>query len=106
MGNTGSRELHFSDKRYPGVAGRVDDYVVPLRAGSTYTLKLRLNDFWCPKSKEFSLELKPGKHGVRAEFTGNKPQHVNSGSEAVPFMPFWTGKLKSEVAQFQIGKQG
>jgi hypothetical protein len=101
-----SRELHFSDKRYPGIAGRVDDYAVPLRAGSAYTLKLSLKEYWCPKSNEFRLDLKSGRYGVRAEFTGNRAQHVNSDTEGLGLMHFWTGKLESDVAQFQIGKQG
>ena len=101
-----SRELHFSDKRYPGIVGRVDDYIVPLRAGSAYTLKLSLKDYWCPKYKEFSLELKRGKYSIRAEFTGAGAQQLNGDTEGLKFMPFWTGKLKSDVAQFQIGNQG
>lgn len=100
-----SRELHFSDRRYPGVAGRVDDYAVPLRAGSAYTLGLSLKDYWCPKSNEFRLELKPGKYGVRAGFTGNKAQYLNSDTKGLELMHFWTGKMESDVAQFQIGKQ-
>jgi hypothetical protein len=97
-----SRELHFSDKRYPGVAGRVDDYAVPLRAGSTYTLRLSLKDYWCPESEEFALELDPGRYSVRAEFTGNSAQHLNEDTEGLKFLPFWTGKLRSGVAHFHI----
>jgi hypothetical protein len=97
-----ARELHFSDKRYPGIAGRVDDYVVPLRAGSAYTLKVSLKDFWCPKSKEFTLELEPGRYSVRAAFTGKTAQYLNGDTEGLKFMPYWTGELKSEVAQFHI----
>ena len=96
-----SRELHFSDKRYPGIAGRVDDYAVPLRAGSAYTLKLSLKDYWCPKSKEFKVNLKPGRYDIRAKFLGNGAKH-----EQGLLMRFWTGQLESDVAQFQIGKQG
>jgi hypothetical protein len=99
-----SRELHFSDKRYPVIAGRVDDYAVPLRAGSAYTLKLSLKDYWCPKSKEFTLELKPERYSVRAEFIGNGARHLNGDTEGLKFMHFWTGELRSDVAQFQIGK--
>src|SRR2546422_8817860 len=40
QGNT--RELHFSDRRYPAVAGRVDDFTVALRSGSTYVLRVAL----------------------------------------------------------------
>ncbi|MBL7043046.1 MAG: hypothetical protein ISR77_30720 [Pirellulaceae bacterium] len=101
-----SRQLHFSDRRYPGVSGRVDDYIVPLRAGSAYTLNLSLRDYWCPKSKEFTLELKPERYTVRAEFTGKSARHLNSDTEGLEFMPFWTGKLKSAAVHFQIGKQG
>jgi len=97
-----SRELHFSDTR---IAGRVDCYAVPLRAGSAYTLKLSLKNYWCPKSKEVTLALKPERYRVHAEFTGNSAKHLNRDTEGLKFMPFWTGKLKSNVAQFQIGKE-
>jgi len=72
-----SRELHFSDRRYPGIAGRVDDYIIPLRTGSTHTFKLSLDDFWCPKTKEFRLKLKPGVYRVRSELTGKGAHFVN-----------------------------
>ncbi len=100
------RELHFSDKRYPGIAGRVDDYAVPLRTGSAYTLQLSLEDYWCPESKDFALDLKPGRYSVRVEFTGKSAQHLNGDVEGLKFLPFWTGKLRSEAVGFRIGKQG
>ena len=46
-----SRIFKFADKKHSGVAGRLDDYVVPLRAGSMYTLNLRLDEFGVPKPK-------------------------------------------------------
>jgi len=101
-----ARELHFSDKKYPGIAGRVDDYAVPLRAGSAYTLKLNLKDYWCPKTKEFTLDLGPDRYSIRAVFTGNSAQHLNGDTEGLKFMPFWTGKLESDVAQFDLAKKG
>jgi hypothetical protein len=36
-----TRELDFSDRRYPAVAGRVDDFTVALRSGSLYALRCR-----------------------------------------------------------------
>jgi len=62
-----TRELHFADRRFPGLGGRVDDYSVPLRVGSVYTVALNLNDYWCPETKEFDLKLAPGEYRVRAE---------------------------------------
>jgi hypothetical protein len=38
-----SRELQFVDRRYSGVGGRIDNYIVYLRAGSTYSSKVTLS---------------------------------------------------------------
>lgn len=101
-----SRELHFFDRRYPGVAGRIDDYAVPLRVGSSYTLRLNLDNFWCPKTKEFRLNLKPGEYRVRSEFAGKSAQSVNGDMEGIKLMNFWQGTLQSDVTIFRIGEQG
>ncbi len=100
-----SRELHFSDRRYPGVAGRIDDYAVPLRVGSAYTLRLSLDNFWCPKMKG-RLKLKPGEYRVRSEFVGKGAQSVNGDMEGIRLMNFWQGTLQSDVTIFRIGEQG
>lgn len=100
-----SRELHFSDRRFPGIAGRVDDYVVPLRAGSAYTLMLRLSDYWCPETKEFEFELRRKPYRVRAELIGKRAQHVNSDTQWLKSTRFWIGKLQSDVVRFQVGER-
>ena len=97
-----SRELHFSEKRYPGIAGRVDDYAVPLRAGSAYTVKMSLDDFWCPKTKEFRLKLKPGTYRIRSELTGKGANFVNSDMRGMKLMNFWKGTLQSDTTVFRI----
>ena len=98
------RELHFFDRKHPGVAGRVDDYAVPIRAGSAYTLRLSLQDYYCPKSREFVLNLKPERYSVRVKFAGKRPQYLNVDTAGLKLMPFWTGKLESNVAKFRVGK--
>lgn len=99
------RELHFFDRKHPGVGGRIDDYAVPIRAGSAYTLRLSLQDYYCPKSSEFVLDLlKPEKYSVRVKFAGNGPQYLNVDTAGLKLMPFWTGKLESNVAKFRVGK--
>jgi hypothetical protein len=100
-----SRELHFSDRRYPGIAGRVDDYAVPLRAGSAYSLKMSLGNFWCPRTKEFRFNLKPGQYHVRSEFTGKGAQWTNSDMEGIKLMNFWKGTLRSDATVLSIGEQ-
>lgn len=89
-----TRELHFSDKRFPGVAGRVDDYLVPLRAGSVYSFTLRLEDFWSPDDpddKDFDVKLSPGKNQIAAQIDG-----IADDTET-ELIPVWKGKLKSNV---------
>ena len=101
-----SRELHFSDRKYPGVAGRIDDYVVPLRAGSTYTIPLDLDGFWCPQTKGFRLRLKPGEYRVRAQLTGKGVHYVNGDTEGMKRMNYWTGKVQSDEVTFRLEEQG
>jgi hypothetical protein len=104
--NGRSRELHFSDRRYPGVAGRIDDYAVPLRAGSAYTVELNLDDYWCSQTKEFRLKLTPQEYRVHAELTAKGAQHFNSDTEGMELMNFWKGELRSNTVEFQIGAEG
>jgi len=96
-----SRELHFSDRN---IAGRADDYVVPLRAGSAYTLRLSLSNFWCPKAKEFRLDLKPGEYRVRSELTGKGARWIKGDMEGIKLMNFWKGTLQSNVTEFRVGE--
>jgi hypothetical protein len=96
------RKLHFADRRYPGIAGRVDNYAVPLRAGSAYTLRLSLGNFWCPEMKEFRLDLKPGAYRVRSELTGKSARCANPDMEGVTLMNFWKGTLQSSETVFRI----
>ena len=93
-----SRELLFLDKRHPGVSGRIDDYVVPLRAGSLHTLKLRLDLFWSPSTQEFEVKLKPGRYKISAGFQGDSAETSNPDLAGVKLMNFWKGKLQSNVA--------
>ena len=88
-GSGRNRDLQFSDRRYPAVAGRLDDYVVPLRAGSTYSLGLRLDQFWSPSTKEFDLKLTPGRSVVSAQFQENRAETRN-------LIFVWKGKLQSD----------
>jgi hypothetical protein len=92
-GSGSNRELHFSD---PPVAGRVDDYVVPLRVGSTYTLKLRLDQFVSPDTGD-KVKLKPGRYEISARFQGDGATTSNLDMAGMKLMNFWKGKLPSNV---------
>jgi hypothetical protein len=92
-----TRKLKFLDRRYSGVFGRLDDYVVPLRAGSTYTLKLRIDQFWSPDTKEFEWKFPPGKYQVMAQFEGSGAKISNPDVIGIKLMNFWLGKVQSNT---------
>jgi len=92
-----TRLFQFGDKRYGGIAGRVDDYVVPLRAGSTYTLYLTLDQFWCQETKEFSIPLLSGDNLLTAQFEGTGANAVNLDMPGMKLMNFWFGKVESNT---------
>ena len=94
-GNT--RLFKFGDKRYPGVFGRVDDYVVSLRVGSTYTLQLTLDQFWCQETKEFSIPLDSNDDHLTAQFEGTGAAFVNLDTQGMKLMNFWLGKVNSNT---------
>ena len=86
--------LDFVDRRFPAIAGRLDDYLVPLRAGSTYTLTLRLDQFVSPTTGE-PPQLKPGRYEVSAHFHGDGAAASNADTAGVKLMNFWKGNLQS-----------
>jgi hypothetical protein len=92
-----TRNLKFFDQRYPGVAGRVDDYLVPLRVGSSYTLKLSLDQFWSPDTKEFEMKFFPGEYQITAQFEGGGAKTSNLDLPGIKLMNFWLGNLQSNI---------
>ncbi len=92
-----TRQFKFADKKHSFVAGRLDDYIVPLRVGSMYTLKLTLDQFWCHETKEFEITLLPGKNRMTAEYQGSEAKLVNLDMPAIKLMNFWLGKVESNI---------
>src|SRR5262249_48858978 len=74
-GNT--RELHFFDRRYPAIAGRLDDFTVALRAGAAYEFPVSLDQYWSESTKEFGMKLGAGRHRIQARFEGRGASFVN-----------------------------
>jgi hypothetical protein len=91
------RLFQFADKKHSGVAGRLDDYVVPLRVGSMYTLTLKLDEFWCPDTSEFEIKLLPGKNRLTAQFEGSGAKLINLDMPGMKLMNFWLGKVESNT---------
>jgi len=85
----------------PNIAGRADDYVVPLRAGSTYSVRFRLDQVGSPATKEFRIKLPSGKCEFTAEFEGTPVVRPNLDMQGMELMKFWLGKLRSNTVTIQ-----
>jgi hypothetical protein len=97
-----TRELQFLDRRYPRVAGRVDDFTVALRSGSTYVLRLTLDQYWSPATQESVLRLADGRYRIAAHFEGQGAKAVNPDMQGIALMNFWKGTLQSNSAEFRV----
>jgi RNA polymerase sigma factor (sigma-70 family) len=73
----------------PGVAGRVDPFVVPLSSGNRYSISCDL-DQWDERPP-------PGRYRVRAEFVGAAVtrQEVNLDTTGLALMTYWAGTISS-----------
>lgn len=91
------RRFDFSDPKHASVAGRVDDYIVPLRANSIYTVIIRSDQLWSPAGKDYGLKLAPGKYQVTTQFEGDGAKAVNLDTPGIKWMNFWIGKLQSNA---------
>lgn len=98
------RELQFSDKRYAGVAGRMDDFIVALRSGATYILRLNLEQYSSPSTKEFKLRLTPGRYTIAARFEGKGAKSGSTGMKDLALMNFWQGSLESNGLNFEVSE--
>jgi uncharacterized protein (TIGR03067 family) len=83
---------HIIRRNEPRVAGRVDPFVVPLPAGSRYSL--------IPRDDVDGMidRLPPGRYRVRAEFVGEAvgEKDVSADSKGVAGLTYWTGTIQSD----------
>src|SRR5256885_6647783 len=88
------------------VAGRLDPYIVYLRAHTTYALELGLDQFWSPATHEYQpLALSPGIYETSLEFEGREPGIVNLDQAYISKMTFWKGKLTSNSLSLNVAQQ-
>jgi hypothetical protein len=97
-----TRELRFFDRRYPGVAGRVDDFTVALRSGSVYMLRISLDHYISPDAKESGLRMAGGRYRIAVRFEGRGAQTTNIGMEGAALLNFWTGTAQSNVIDVEV----
>jgi hypothetical protein len=94
-------ELHYFDKRYPIIAGRMDDFTVAMPRGATYTVRIPADRLWCREPLALPIELAPGTYRVSARFVGQGAQTTNLDMRGVPLMNFWIGTVESGASTFE-----
>ena len=94
------RELSFFSDRGSGrLSGKMDDYVVPLRPGATYTMAVDLNHYWAAATKQFPLKLLTGEHTVVARLVAGGAQYSKGD---IAMLKFWTGTVQSNELTFHV----
>jgi hypothetical protein len=97
-------ELHYFDRRYPVIRGRVDDFIVALPAEAVYTLRLTSDRLWCAAAREPRTTLPPGRHRVVARFEGTGARTTNLDMKGIGLLAFWKSTIESGQAAFEIGR--
>ena len=97
-----ARRLQFSFNAASMRPDTADTFAVPLPAGSIYTVRINLADYYCPDSGEYFLELPEGTYRAFAQFEGKTAQIETSDPNAAPPINFWTGRVQSNVIKFLV----
>jgi hypothetical protein len=97
-----TRELQYVDRRYPGIEGRLDDFVVALRMGSVHAIRVSLDHYRSSATNEFGIKLERGRYHVEAHFHGQGAQSLNRDTPGIALFNFWKGTLRSNSLAFEI----
>jgi hypothetical protein len=88
------------------VAGRLDPYIIFLRAHSSYMLELGLDQFWSPATHEYqSLVLAPGSYKLSLEFDGHESEFINRKDPHFAKMTVWKGKIISNSLSLTVAQK-
>ena len=98
------RQLQVSDRRHPVVAGRVDAFTVALRSGATYVLRVSLDQYVSPHSKEVRVKLGDGRHRISARFEGLAAERANLDMQGVAMLNFWKGTVQTDDLEFEVSQ--
>jgi len=97
-----TRELEYFDRKYPGIAGRVDDFTVGLRVGSVHAIRATMDHYWSPATNEYGVKLTNGRYRIVARFQGEGPRSHNLDMPGVALLNFWKGTVESNPLEFVI----
>jgi RNA polymerase sigma factor (sigma-70 family) len=86
-----TRTLTYSEVR---VAGRLDPFVVPLPAGSSYSLRCPLDKFVDSKTGD-GIDLTAKEYRIAAELVGQPVSKASPDLQGFTLMPYWQGTARS-----------
>lgn len=85
------------------VAGRLDPFVVPLPAGSRYTLRIAFDKFADSETGE-RIDLTAKDYQIAVELVGEAVSKTNADTQGLALAPYWQGKVRSNDVQFLFTK--
>jgi len=87
-----------------GVAGRVDQLVLPIPVGARFAIRVDLRNYWAPVTEEFEIKLERGTYSIEAQLTGKGISYddANLDMKGLSVMPFWQGTVASNRIRFQV----
>ena len=94
--NGKSYEFHNNLDRRPGIAGRVDPFLVPLADGCTYALRADFDNYWFVP---VGTSLPKGQYHVAAVFEGKAL--VFKDTNLYTRDTYWAGVIKSKEVLFK-----
>ena len=90
-----------------GVAGRVDQLVLPIPVGARFAIRVDLRNYWAPVTEEFEIKLNRGLYSIEAQLTGKGVSYDNANLDmkGLSAMPFWQGTVTSNRIRFIVPNQ-
>lgn len=97
----GKNAIRLTYTAVPGVAGRLDPFVVPLPVGSDYALNLPLDQF-VQSEGGGRIDLTAKDYRLVAELVGQPVTQTNSDLRGLALMQFWQGTVQSNEAKASL----
>jgi hypothetical protein len=88
----------------PGVAGRVDPFVLPLPAGSSYTLRCAFDKYADSETGD-RLDLTAKDYRIVAELLGEAITETNLDVQGLALIPCWQGKARSNEVRLPLAAE-
>jgi hypothetical protein len=97
-----TRTLNYA--ALPGVVGRVDPFIVPLPAGSRYTLRCKFAKYADSETGD-RIDLTAKDYWIAAELLGEAVTNTNLDVRGLALIPCWQGKVRSNEVRLPSARK-